>query len=603
MNSWFRSCHRRPRTQLAVEVLEERRVPTTGYTQLDLVSDQANTALLTDATLINAWGIAVPPAAAGGDFWVSDNGSNATTLYAGDVQGSPFTRDPLVVSVPFGAPTGQVFNGSNAFNLADGSPAQFLVAQETPWASGWNPGLNPPTSAQSVIDATANNSVYKGLALADNGTTPLLYLANFRVGTVEAYGSNFQRVTLTGTFTDPNLPAGFAPFNIAPINGQLLVTYARQNATRDGDVAGPGNGFVDVFNTDGTLVKRLISNGPLDSPWGLAVAPSNFGDLSGDLLVGNFGGGAINAFNPTTGAFVSSLNDAAGHPIVIHGLWGLAFGNGTSAGDSNVLYFSAGPGFEAHGLFGTLHANGTDPLIGTGTAVSGTAGQPLPGVLATFADATPGKTAGDFTVTITVDGQTTQGTATAGGSGFLVTGPATNPTRAGTYPVIVHIQENGTGGAGLTVTASATVTGSVPPPGGGGPTTPPPGPMPMPTGSLGQRFVTQVVRGLFGQAPSARLLERFAGKLDAGASAQQVALALVESFGGRARRAVIHLSGKGSTIQRAARLFESLVGHAPTAADGSLLAAVARKLGRRGNPDLALALVLGSPEYLARLGA
>jgi uncharacterized protein (TIGR03118 family) len=465
MHTWVRSfqrlfgvassprlaCRRRP----TFDQLEDRCVPATGYTQLNLVSDQANTALLTDTNLVNAWGIALDPQ--GGDFWVADNGTNVATLYAGDAAGSPFIRDPLVVTIPFGSPTGQVFNSSSDFKVTNGtnsSPAQFLFAQETPWAAGWNQG----TSAQAVIDTVGSGAVYKGLALAQNGTANLLYLANFNAGTVEVYDTNFRRDTnLPGNFTDPNLPAGYAPFNIVNLSGQLYVSYAVQDATKQDPVAGEGNGIIDVFNPDGSFVKRLVSNGtgsPLNSPWGMTVAPNNFGDLSGDLLVGNFGDGVINAFNPSTGDFVSTLNDAAGHPIVIDGVWGLQFGNGSSAGDSNVLYFAAGPGSETHGLFGSLRANGTNPLTGTGTTVIGTAGAPLPGVLATFNDATPGMT---FTVTITVSGHSSLGNVTPAGSGFLVTGPGTNPEAGASVPVNIVIKETANPSNTLTINSTATV--------------------------------------------------------------------------------------------------------------------------------------------------
>jgi uncharacterized protein (TIGR03118 family) len=580
------------------------------------VSDLANKALITDPNLQNPWGIAINPT---GDFWISNNATNggagSSTLYGGDVNGSPFFRDSLVVQMPFPNPTGVVVNTTGSFKLADGNPALFLFAEETPWAIGWDPGLRPPTQAQFVVDTVGTGAVYKGLVLGSSGGANFMYLANFNAGTVEVYDTNFHRTTLAGNFTDPNPVAGFAPFNIANIGGQLYVTYAKQLLPdKHDDQAGPGNGFIDVFNPDGTFVKRLVTGSgagglaastQLNSPWGLAVAPAGFGTLGGDLLVGNFGDGHINAYNPTTGAFVGSLNDAAGNPIAINGLWGLQFGNGTTAGDSGTLYFTAGLNGETDGVFGSLKPNGTNPLSGTATTVSGTAGMPLPGVLATFADTTAGKTANDFTVTITVNGQSSPGTVTAGRSGFLVTGPATNPT-GGTSPVTILIQEKGTGGASLTLTGMATVTGTTtPPPSGGSGTTPPPGGSTpgTPAGTPGQRFVTQVVQDLFGQAPSARTLKRFASRLDRGASARAVAVGLLESFGGRVHRAVHQLAGSGSSTQRAQQLVQNLLGRpANPAADGALLSAVARKLAHKGNDVQTLALVLSSPEFLALVG-
>jgi uncharacterized protein (TIGR03118 family) len=429
--------------------------------QLNLVSDQANTALLTDPNLVDAWGIGLSPT--GGEFFVSDNVPGVATQYGGAVNGSPLTRDPLVVQIPFGSPSGAVFNGTGDFKLNDGNPARFLVSQETPWAGGWDPGLQPPTSGQFVVDTVPAGAVYKGITVTQDGTSNFLYLANIRSGAIEVYDTHFNRVALPGNFNDPTttvpLPSNFAPFNVQNIGGKLFVTYAMQNANKDGDVPGAGHGFIDVFNPDGTFVKRLVSNGPLNSPWGLALAPANFGDLSGDLLVGNFGDGAINAFNPTTGAFVGTLNDAAGNPIHIDGLWGLQFGNGVSAGDSNVLFYSAGPAAETHGLFGALHANGTNPLTGTGSGtITGTEGAPLQGVLATFTDTNPGKTAADFSATVTINGQTSAGAVAANpnGPGFFVSGPNTSPP-AGSDAVTVTIQEKANPNASVTVNAQAAV--------------------------------------------------------------------------------------------------------------------------------------------------
>jgi uncharacterized protein (TIGR03118 family) len=260
---------------------------------------------------------------------------------------------PLTVTIPptaggtTSAPTGQVFNGGAGFG-----GAVFLFDSEDGAISGWNGG----TSA--VVDKDFGSAaVYKGLAISDPGMSDaVLYATNFRAGTIEAYDPNFAKpASVTGNFTDPNLPAGYAPFNDKVINGELYVTYAVQDAEKHDDHAGPGLGIVDIFNLDGTFDKRLISDGgALNSPWGLQIAPASFGSFAGDLLVGNFGNGMINAYNATTGVFVGTLDGSNGSPIVIDGLWGLTIGNGSAAGSLNTLFFTAGPNGENDGLFGSL---------------------------------------------------------------------------------------------------------------------------------------------------------------------------------------------------------------------------------------------------------
>jgi uncharacterized protein (TIGR03118 family) len=262
----------------------------------------------------------------------------------------------LVVSIPSKAPTGQVFNP----NTSNFGGARFIFASENGGIDAWTGG----TSAVNQVGTSAS-SVYKGLALATSSSGATLYATNFRSGKVDVFNSNFGSASLSGTFTDPNIPSNFAPFGIQNVGGNLVVTYALQDAAKHDDVAGAGNGYVDLYDANGNLIRRLVSGGtiggitsPLNSPWGIALAPSNFGQFSGDLLIGNFGDGTINAFNPTTGAFLGTLDDASGNPIVIQGLWGLLFGNGGSGGATDELFFSAGiPGddmIEDHGLFGTL---------------------------------------------------------------------------------------------------------------------------------------------------------------------------------------------------------------------------------------------------------
>ena len=319
-----------------------------SFGQVNLVSDLPGVARFMDTDLVNPWGIAF---SSGSPIWVSDNGTGLATLYdgAGMKQG-------LVVMIPApgggqGAPTGQVFNGGSGFNSD-----RFLFATEDGTIAGWRGALG--TTAELGADNSGAGSVYKGLALATNGANSFLYATDFHNGSVDVYNSTFTKVTLTGSFTDPTLPAGFAPFGIQAFAGKLYVTYAMQDAAKHDDVACPGCGFVDVFNTDGTFVQRLISMGALNSPWGLAWAPGNFGKFSNDLLVGNFGDGTINAFDPITGVQLGTLDGSNGMPLVNQGLWGLAFGNGAHGTNTSTLYFTAGiPGpdqIEDHGVFGAI---------------------------------------------------------------------------------------------------------------------------------------------------------------------------------------------------------------------------------------------------------
>jgi uncharacterized protein (TIGR03118 family) len=324
----------------------------TTFQQTNLVSDQPGVAQLTDPNLVNAWGLA---SSSTSPLWVADNGSNLATLYTG---ASSLAIVNLVVSVTGGAPTGQVFNGGSGFavssNGVSGS-AKFIFDSEDGTIEGWNPAVSPTATEVPVNNGA--NAVYKGLAMAtaSDGNT-YLYATNFRTGRVEVYNSMFAPVQLAGgLFIDPKMPAGYAPFDIAEIDGQLYVTYAEQDAALHDDVAGQGHGFVDVFSNDGAFVRRLVSHGALNSPWGLAVAPASFGTFSGDLLVGNFGDGHINAYDLTTGTHVGELRLANGKPIVIDGLWGLRVGNGTYAGTGEVV-FSAGPDGETHGLLGKIDA-------------------------------------------------------------------------------------------------------------------------------------------------------------------------------------------------------------------------------------------------------
>ena len=337
-----------------------------SFVQHNLVSDIPGLAEQTDPNLVNPWGIS---ASATSPLWISNNRSGAATVYNGS--GQPFpAANPLVVQIPTSssgnppsAPTGQVFNPTSAFLLSGGQPALFLFASEDGTISGWNSSAG--ASAVIVVDNSGSGAVYKGLALGNNDLGPLLFAANFNAGTIDVFDVNFSTVTLDGRFADPDLAPGFAPFNIQSVGTRLYVTYARQDDARRDDVSGPGNGFVDVFDFNGNLVQRLVSNGNLNSPWGLALAPSQFGDFSNALLVGNFGDGTISAYDPTSGAYLGALRDSTGTVISIPGLWGLKFGNGGNGGDVNTLYFTAGiPGdgnIENHGLFGSIQTANLPP--------------------------------------------------------------------------------------------------------------------------------------------------------------------------------------------------------------------------------------------------
>jgi uncharacterized protein (TIGR03118 family) len=293
---------------------------------------------------------------------VADNGTGVSTLYDGN--GTPFpVGSPLVVTIPApagvttAAPTGVVFNATTGFVVSKGSTSgasRFIFSTEDGTIAGWNPAVDP-THAILAVDRSAvgAGAVYKGLAIASNEDGTFIYATNFRFGKIEMFDANFH---LVRSFTDPHLPKGYAPFGIQSIGSNLYVTFALQNAAKHDDVAGQGHGFVDVFSTSGHLMRRLISHGQLNSPWGLALAPASFGRFSKDLLVGNFGNGRINAYDPKTGERVGQLKSQAGDPIVIDGLWALEFGNDATAGPSNVLFFTAGIDGEMHGLFGKIQS-------------------------------------------------------------------------------------------------------------------------------------------------------------------------------------------------------------------------------------------------------
>ncbi len=335
-------------------------IPATKYSQHNLVSDIQDVADQTDPKLINPWGIALNGS---GAFWVSNNRTGTSTLYNG--AGQPFPVDgPLVVNIPPGsadgsapAPTGQVFNNTTAFELSPGNPAMFLFATQSGTISGWNAAVDAG-NAKIMIDRSGSGAVYKGLALGSNDSGPLLYAANFAAATIDVFDGAFQPTTVSGGFADSNLPAGFAPFNIRRIGRKLYVTYALQDDAKQKDLPGDGNGLIDIFDMNGNLIQRLVSNGKLNSPWGIGLAPDFFGDYSNTLLVGNFGDGTINAFDPFTGDYLGTLQDGDGNAIVNPGLRALRFGNGHDGGDADTLYFTSGVAnggnVEDHGLLGAI---------------------------------------------------------------------------------------------------------------------------------------------------------------------------------------------------------------------------------------------------------
>jgi uncharacterized protein (TIGR03118 family) len=290
----------------------------------------------------------------GGPLWVSDNGTNVSTLYSGAVKGSPVQKQGLVVKIPGGAPTGQVFNPTNGFHVpGTGHPALFIFAGEDGDLSAWNAESQPQTKAALV--AHEAHSVFKGIALVRTKAGPRLLVANFHAGRIDVFDSAFQRMAGT-RFRDQKLPAGYAPFNVAVFDHRVYVTYAKQDATGHDDVPGTRHGFIDVYTKRGKFVRRLVSHGALDSPWGMVIAPKTFGSLAGRLLVGNFGDGYIHAYGLHTGHAFGALKDAMGYPVWIEGLWGLIRGD-SAAGGRNAIWFSAGPAGESHGLLGTLRAS------------------------------------------------------------------------------------------------------------------------------------------------------------------------------------------------------------------------------------------------------
>jgi len=321
----------------------------------NIVSDGFSPADKTDGNLVNAWGLV---ANATSPWWIAANGTDVSTIYGADG-----TTILPPVSVP-GAPTGIVVNGGAGFVVSAGGgsgPARFLFATEDGTILGWNAGVPPPPVSKQATQAVPahDGAIYKSLAIASTHQGDFLYAADFHNARIDVFDSSFAPAGTPGAFVDPNLPEGYAPFGIRNLGGTIFVAYAKQDKDAEDEIAGPGFGFVDAFDTAGNFLGRVASRGKLNAPWGLAIAPHGFGPFGGDLLVGNFGDGLINAYTrDADGHWVHHglLRDAHGRPISIDGLWGISFGNDAAAGPSSTLFFAAGPHDEQHGLFGSIVA-------------------------------------------------------------------------------------------------------------------------------------------------------------------------------------------------------------------------------------------------------
>ena len=317
--------------------------PANSYTVHPLVSTA------TDPSLVNAWGLVAGPAT---PWWVADNGTGVATLYDGSG-----AKVALTVPTATAAPTGTVFNlAGTGFTVSSGTKsgsARFLFDGEDGVIAGWNPAVN--AAAQPAV--TNPDAVYKGLTFATTATGPQLYATDFAGGRVDVYDANWTPVATPGGFADPSLPDGYAPFGIEAIGSRIFVTYAPREVGGTDEQAGQGHGIVDVFSPDGWLLGRVAQHGQLNAPWGLAVAPSTFGRFAGDLLVGNFGDGTINAYEELANGHFEhrgQLRTASGEPVTIDGLWALEFGLSARSGGTDTLFFTAGPDGESAGLFGSI---------------------------------------------------------------------------------------------------------------------------------------------------------------------------------------------------------------------------------------------------------
>jgi uncharacterized protein (TIGR03118 family) len=326
-----------------------------AYAVTNLVSNLPGMASNQDANLLNGWGIVAGPTT---PFWVSDNGSGHASVYDGTGALRLTVVVPAVSGPDSGVPTGVVFNlgaspASSDFLVAGpGTAARFMWSTEDGGIAAWPGG----TTTATIMFAASDGAVYKGLALAgDGGSHFRIYAADFHNGKIDVIDSTFTKISVAGGFIDPRIPATFHPFNVMNIQGNLYVTYALCcEANNDDEVHGPGLGYVDVFDTDGNLIRRVATRGKLNAPWGVALAPAGFGTFSNHLLVGNFGDGTINAYDPDDFSFSGQLRMANGRPVTIDGLWGIAFGNGFQQQPATTLFFAAGPNDEKDGLFGRI---------------------------------------------------------------------------------------------------------------------------------------------------------------------------------------------------------------------------------------------------------
>lgn len=347
--------------------------PPDSFAQTNLIANKASFgAKLTDPNLTNAWGLAAGPST---PIWVSDNNSGLASVYSGGMPGNETVSLDLTVPVPGGNPTGQVFNSSTtAFPVGGpaGSSAKFIVdtdsvgkSQSPGEIAAWNGGASfvvEDSAKGGPGGKTPAHAVFKGLALATRPAVgPELFAADVANAKIDVFNKNFQLLRTVTEFRDPRIPAGYAPFNVQSMDGRLFVTYGKQNKAKTDVVAGAGLGFVDEYTVSGTLIHHLVSHGPLDEPWGLAIAPAGFGPFAGDLLVGNLGNGWINVWNPVTGRYHGWLATTSGKPVAINGLWGLQVGNSAFGGASSVV-FSAGPNGYNNGLVGVL--NPAKPVSG-----------------------------------------------------------------------------------------------------------------------------------------------------------------------------------------------------------------------------------------------
>jgi uncharacterized protein (TIGR03118 family) len=337
-----------------------------AFSQTDLVSNGTVMAATTDANLINPWGLALSPT---GPMWVANNGTQTSTLYDGTG-----IKQALVVAIPPPSagpanPTGMVFNSSSDFAISKNggaaSPALFIFSGEGGAISGWSESVDP-ANAVTAYDDGAGGAVYKGLAIANNGSANFLYATDFHNNKVDVFDKSFTKVVTSGGFTDPTLPAGYAPFGIQSVTigttVSIIVTYAQQDSKKQANVSGAGLGLVDIFDTNGKFLQHLVAaGGALNSPWGVALAPAGFGSLAKMLLIGNFGDGVINGYDPSSGTFVGSVNDSNGKPVANPGLWGIVFGNGASNQPATTLYFAAGISAQTGGLYGRIDPGATPP--------------------------------------------------------------------------------------------------------------------------------------------------------------------------------------------------------------------------------------------------